>query len=113
MKSGVRFQLTQLHDKRAIYAFRVGRVVKYVGVCEKPNTTLKTRMNRYQAMAGSGTNERIASEIKSALQRNKKVNIMALVPKTKVHHRGITIDLVKGLEYPLIEKIRDGWNVHR
>jgi hypothetical protein len=77
LKSGVRFTLHDLREDRVIYAYEVEGQVKYIGVCDNTNTKLKDRMNRYQAMQGAGTNEKITKLIKKCLERGQQVNILA------------------------------------
>jgi len=109
VKSGISFELCDLKDERVIYAFTVDNDVKYIGICDTTNTTLKNRMNRYQSMIGAGTNERLAKQIKRLLEQGKTVRIYALKPDTQIQHKGLNIDLIKGLENPLIDKLRTEW----
>jgi hypothetical protein len=60
LKSGVRFNLTSYADKRALYSYVVGDVVKYIGVRSNSETTLRARMARYQGLMGAGTNRPVA-----------------------------------------------------
>jgi hypothetical protein len=121
VKSGITFVLTQWEEKRAIYAFVVGDEVKYIGICEKDSTTLKARMQRYKSRAGrsrqipggGSTNERNASQIKKCLERREAVQIYALAPQDELLYHELRVDLVKGLENPLIARFQPEWNRHR
>ena len=109
-KSGIAFELCRLEDERVIYAFVADSEMKYIGVCEKNTTTLKNRMNRYQGLQGGSTNKRIANEIKDHLKQGKPVKIFALKPGTSCRYKDLNADLVRGLENPLIEKLKPKWN---
>jgi len=87
--------------------------VKYIGICDNTNTTLKDRMSRYKGMAGSGTNERIAIKIKECLEKGKRAAIIVLNPEMELHYKSLKIDLVKGLENHLIEGLRPEWNIQK
>lgn len=113
LKSGVRFLINELHNERAIYAYTVDGEARYIGVCDSTTTTLKDRMRRYQGMMGAGTNKRIAELIKGCLLEGKVVKILALKPDTEIEFKGLKVDLVKGLENPLIRKVRPVWNINR
>ncbi|HFE66730.1 MAG TPA: hypothetical protein ENJ93_05660 [Chloroflexi bacterium] len=113
LKSGVRFHLKHLCDERVIYAYRVNDAVKYIGICDNTETTLKNRMERYQSRTGAGTNARIAGLIKECLEKGQKVKILAWKPETSPNFKGLQIDLVKGLENPLIHKIEPEWNIKK
>ena len=110
LKSGVRFIVNDLRDDRVIYAYDVDGQVKYIGVCDNTKTTLKHRMNRYQTMQGAGTNERITNLIRACLENGQQVEILAWKPDMDLKLKGITVDLVKGLENPLIQKLKPEWN---
>jgi len=112
LKSGVRFNLTSYADKRALYSYVVGDVVKYIGVCSNSETTLRARMARYQGLMGAGTNRRVALSIREALSTGSSVEIFAWLPGEEIKVGNLTVDLVKGLENPLIEAFRPEWNVH-
>lgn len=111
LKSGIAFELYNFQNERVIYAFVVDNKVKYIGICENTRTTLKGRMERYQHFVGAGTNERIAGNIKKCLKQRKEVKILALKPKSELRYEGVYVDLVKGLENPLIEKLKPEWNI--
>ena len=111
LKSGVRFGVARLSDERVIYAYSVDGEMKYIGICESTTTTLKDRMSRYQGMIGNGTNLKIALSIKDCLRHGKKVEILAWKPDTEIEFKGLKVDLVKGLENPLIQQVRPEWNV--
>jgi len=111
VQSGITFELTAHAKDRVIYAFVVDSQVQYVGVCEKDTTSLDDRMKRYKSRAGSGTNERIAIEIRQCLAQGKSVEIFALKPSAIFNYEGLFVDLVKGLENPLFEKFEPDWNL--
>jgi hypothetical protein len=111
LNSGVRFRINELGNERVVYAYTVDDEVKYIGVCDSTGTTLKDRMSRYQGMVGAGTNERIAELIKECLRQGKEVEILAWKPDTEVEFKGLKVDLVKGLENPLIQGLRPEWNI--
>ena len=113
IKSGITFEINKLEKERVIYAFVVKNKVKYVGICQNRKTTLKERMKRYKNMQGAGTNERVAKEIKSHLSKKESVKIFALKPKPEKKYKDLPIDLVKGLENPLIKKLKPEWNIQR
>ncbi len=87
--------------------------MKYIGVCQNSTTTLKDRMGRYKSLQGAGTNERIAGKIKDCLKDGKTVKISALKPKSTLLYKGLNIDLIKGLENTLIEKLKPEWNIQK
>ena len=104
-KDGLAFDLVNAADERVVYAFLVDGDVRYIGICERDHTTLRKRMGRYKSKAGGSTNKRITGEIERALKKGATVEIWALVPKTPPKHKGVLVDLVKGLENPLIAKM--------
>jgi hypothetical protein len=67
-------------------------------------------MGRYKSMQGAGTNERIATKIKECLEKGEAVKIFALKPELSCDYKGLSVDLVKGLENPLIERLQPEWN---
>jgi hypothetical protein len=112
LKSQIRFTVTRLKDERVIYAFAVDDEVKYVGVCDTSNTSLGARMNRYQGMLGTGTNERITGHLSRALSHGSVVRILAWKPQEDFRVGPLRVDLVKGLENPLIALAEPEWNIH-
>lgn len=112
LKSGVRSDLTAYADKRAIYAFVVDGGIKYIGACEKSGTTLLDRMKRYQSMTGGGTNEKNAKRIREALGNGSSVTIFAWCPDADYRIGSLKVDLIKGLENPLIKAFDPDWNFH-
>jgi hypothetical protein len=110
LKSGVTFKLHKFERERVVYAFVVHGEVKYVGVCDNTTTTLRDRMSRYRRWQGAGTNKRIAKKIKKCLKQGQSVKIFALKPTSTLQYKGLNVDLVKGLENPLIEKLKPEWN---
>ena len=113
LKSGITFELHKFKEERVVYAFVVDDEVKYVGVCENTTTTLEDRMGRYKYLQGGGTNKRIAKKIKGCLDDQKSVKIFALKPESSLQYKGLNVDLVKGLEYPLIKELEPEWNKQR
>jgi hypothetical protein len=113
LKSGVLFALTAHGDDRVVYGFTVDGIVKYIGVCDNTATTLADRLARYQNMAGAGTNRRIAGHIHEELRASRSVRILAWKPDHTLEVGGLKIDLVKGLENPLIDAVQPEWNIHR
>ena len=111
LKSGVCFSLNAFHNDRVVYGYTVEGEVKYIGVCEKIETTLKDRLRRYQSMTGGSTNARIAGLIKECLLAGKEVKILALKPNTEIRFHGLRVDLVKGLENPLLQETDPEWNI--
>ena len=109
-KSGISFLLIDHSEERVIYAFVLRDTVKYIGICDKYTTTLKIRMRRYKNLQGGKTNRRIAKNIKECLEDDIEVMIFALNPEDSHQYEDLTVDLVKGLENPLIEKFNPEWN---
>jgi len=103
-KSKVEARLSRLADERAVYAFVVDNEVKYVGICDSPNTLLKDRMSSQRF------NKKMPDLIRAALGQKRAVKIFALKPE-KVEHKGLRVDMVRGLEYPVIERLEiPEWN---
>jgi len=111
VNSGITFELTALARDRVVYAFVVDNQTKYIGICDKDTTSLQDRMQRYKSLAGGSTNKRVAGKIKQCLADGKSVQIFALKPESKFQHVDLNIDLVKGLENPLIERFKPEWNL--
>ena len=113
-KSEIDFELNDLDKERVIYAFVVGDKVKYIGICESSKTTLENRMIKFKNRQGGGTNKRIADEIERCLKNGKTVEIFVLKPKLSVFYKGLVeIDIIIGLEYPLIKKLKPEWNIKK
>lgn len=112
LKNKIKFLLSNLENERVIYAFSVNSSFKYIGICQSPKTTLKERMKRYQSASGGSTNRRISKLICNELENQNEVKIYALKPIESLKYNDIELDLVKGLEYPLIDKFLDEekWN---
>ncbi len=121
LKSGVRFTLHRHQGDRVIYAFAVDDEVKYIGVCDNTKTCFADRMSRYQGIMGAGTNERVVGYIKAALGLGKagssgsppKVRIFAWHPQEQLLVGKLPVDLVMGLEKPLIDLVKPAWNRQR
>ena len=113
-KERIDFELkdNEYQNKRVIYAFVVDEQIKYIGICDSYNTTLKNRMRRYRKPTGGSTNKRIAEKINNCLKNGKDVKIFALdiEQSLAVRYRDLEIDLVRGLEYPLIKRFNPDWN---
>jgi len=105
IRSGIKFTLTHFQENRVIYAFvkqgKTNRPV-YIGICESPRTTLSKKMNQYQYLLGGSTNERIGGKIRKDIRAGKKIEIYALNPTSNRKYKKVQLDLVKGLENPLI-----------
>lgn len=115
LNSGIKVVLKKFKEERALYAFVVGNDVKYIGVCQKDNgkevTTLEDRMKRYQNRTGGSTNKRVTNKIKKCLKDSAKVWIFALKPPKNLKYKRLVIDLIMGLENPLIKRLGKGrWN---
>ena len=111
LKSGVRFHIHHLADERVIYACVVDGRVRYIGVCDSTKTTLRDRMGRYQSKVGAGTNKRITEIIQVCLSQGEKVEIFALKPEASLSFRELKVDLIKGLENPLLQAMQPEWNI--
>jgi len=116
--SGIDFKLAKLENDRVVYAFVVADKPKYVGICDKDTTTLQDRLDRYKSRKGRGrkseggenTNQRNARLIKEHLETGRHVLIFALKPGPSCEFIDLKVDLVKGLENPLIDKFKPEWN---
>ncbi len=111
--SGITFKLESHGSERVVYAFVVGDTPKYIGICDRKTTTLKARMGRYRARQGNGANERVARRILECLQRGDSVEILALRPSGQAYYGNLALDLVRGLENPLIERFNPEWNIFK
>jgi hypothetical protein len=110
--SGITFNLCLYKSFRVIYSFVINNKPKYIGICDKPGRTLKDRMGGYRSYEDDSTNKRIATNIKQELIAGKRVHIYALRPTISRKYKNLTIDFVKGLENPLIEKYKSClWNI--
>ena len=119
VRSGITYKLTAFASDRVVYSFVIDGAPKYIGICEKDTTCLKDRMGRYKnrqgrkrkRAGGENTNEHVSRRIKDALTAGEKVQIVALKPAAKLTFaEELTIDLIKGLENPLIARFRPEWN---
>ena len=95
--------LDKLADVRVVYTFVVEGEVKYVGICDSCKTTLKKRMG------SQCFNKSMPNLIKTALEADKVVKIFALVTE-EFEYKGLKVDLMRGLEYPLIKRMNPNWN---
>jgi len=110
-KSGVQAHLSAYHKERVIYAFLVADECKYIGICENSDTTLADRMGRYENKVGGSTNKRICELIQQSLATGRSVEIMALKPEASFEFAELKVDLVKGLENPMIQWADPQWNI--
>ena len=115
VKSGITFEAIDsiLLKSRVIYAFVCENEIKYIGICDISSTSLEDRLKRYKYMTGGGTNKCVAEKIRKCLEEGKQVEIFALKPKEKYKFIDVVVDLVRGLEYPLIREFKtniNGWN---
>ena len=108
----VTFQLTHNINDRVIYAFvnEVNGDIYYIGICDNPKTTLKKRLERYKYRQGGSTNARILNNLDKVLKDYSEVAIYTLKPSNAYRYLGLQVDLVRGLEYPLINMFRPKWN---
>jgi len=60
-------------------------------------------------MGSQRFNKNMPELIEKALKADEVVKIFALVPK-EFEYKGLKVDLVRGLEYPLIEQLNPKWN---
>ncbi len=112
-KGGVRCDLFAFRADRVVYAFVDDEAVAYIGICDSSSTTMADRMSRYQNVVGGGTNERIVGLIRKALSADHAVEIFALKPAPGPQHLSLNVDFIKGLEFPLIERLSPLWNKRR
>ena len=61
-------------------------------------------------MIGAGTNKRNALQIRACLEAGSTVLIFAIKPEQEISFNGLKVDLVKGLENPLIAILAPEWN---
>ena len=109
IKSKTKFFLINYEKERVIYAFVIKDEVKYIGICQNINTTLKDRMSRYQGKAGGTTNKENIEKIRNELENGNEVFIYALIPDNLVV-KDLMVDMIKGLETPLIKYFKPKWN---
>ena len=111
-RSGIDFRLNALKHERVIFAFVVNGDARYIGICEGSEVTLRDRMDRFKNLVGAGANERVAVEIRKALEAGGRVKILAFRPPA-MQYKGLEVDLVFGLKYPLIRAVSPTWNIRR
>ena len=108
-KNKVKYTINKLQNERVIYAFVVNNDVKYIG---KTDRTLTKRMKSYQNAnkepppKKESTNKKIIGLINNNLNSKKLVKIFAFKPSTQKVYRHLKIDLVGGLEIPLIKRFK-------
>jgi hypothetical protein len=112
VKSGITFTLELYREERVVYAFEVADEVKYIGICREQD--FKTRMRAYQNQGaqkkGGSTNKHVATRIRECLEAGQDVNILALKPNQSIKFHDLDIDLIAGLEKPLINLCDPDWN---
>jgi len=112
VKSGLGFQLKLYAAEKVLYAFEVQDEVKYIGICREQD--FKTRLKDYQYQGaqekGGSTNKYVATKIKEHLQAGQTVSILALMPSNDLKFHDLHIDLIAGLEKPLISLCDPDWN---
>lgn len=112
VKSGLGFELNLYTAQKVIYAFEVQGEVKYIGTCREQD--FKTRLKDYQYQGaqekGGSTNKFVATKIKEHLQAGQTVSILALMPNNDLKFHDLHIDLIAGLEKPLINLCDPDWN---
>lgn len=111
IKNGVNFRITNYKNGKVIYAFIQKGKVKYIGICKKDITSLRSRLDRYKYLSGGSINKRVAREIKSCLEQGKNIKIYALKPRNEFKYKNLNVDLVKGVGKPLIKKFKPEWNI--
>jgi hypothetical protein len=94
-----------------IYSFALNDEVRYIGVCDDTSTSFAARMSRYQALSGAGQNKRIVELMRAALAKGQAIDIYAWRPNQEVVVEGLSVDLVKGMENPLIAWAQPEWNI--
>src|SRR4030042_4633177 len=107
-----------LRDARVLYALVSDREVVYVGICEGKSRTLKNRMNSYRSPGSSSgkgsTNKKVREGIRRLLEAGHSLRIFALDPvahgDSRHGYKGLAVDLVKGLENPMIDAFDPVWN---
>ena len=102
--------------RRGIYAFvkdnAVENPVKYIGITDELFKPIIERLQRYQKEKREGfTSHRVSGHILEALKNNSTIKIYTLIPDDEIEFKKIPIDLVKGLEYPLIDYFKCEWNI--
>ncbi|MCD6391516.1 MAG: hypothetical protein J7L92_05970 [Dehalococcoidia bacterium] len=111
VKSGLGFQLKLYPAEKVVYAFEVQDEVKYIGIRREQD--FKTRLKAYQYQGaqekGGSTNKYVATKIKEHLQAGQAVNILALMPSNDLKFHDLHIDLIAGLEKPLISLCDPDW----
>jgi hypothetical protein len=111
LKSGVRFTVSSHRKDRVLYAFAVDGQVKYIGSCDNAGTCFGSRMSRYQGIMGAGTNKRVVELVSSALAKGACVDLLVWKPVDEFSVHGLKVDLIKGLENPLIQRAKPEWNI--
>lgn len=104
----------QLVDERVIYAYVADRKVKYIGICQADETTLRKRLSKHKWNKKTKKLKSV-KYLRDALKEKQRVAIYAWYPAKKRIYEKLQIDLIKGLESPLIcrfKTVKNGWNRH-
>lgn len=116
------FSMEKAKKWRTIYVYVLNGRAKYVGICatygdgtaKNQGTALETRLRRHK---WNERNNKYSSvkELSRAVRKGHRVKIYAIPENLKKRYfRGLKIDLVSGLEKPLIVEMRTkkphGWN---
>ena len=99
--------------ERVIYAYVVNSRAKYIGICHTENSRLERRL-RYHRWRNNKKLTSVA-ELRKNLKNKKKVYIFAWKPSNKIKYKWLNVDLISGLEKPLIVRFKTtveygGWN---
>jgi len=102
---------SKLLGERVIYAYVMGRQVKYIGICQGKNTTLKARLGSHRWRERRDVTS--VKSLRDGLKKGQRITIYAWKPREERIYRWLSVDLIKGLESPLIHRFRtreNGWN---
>jgi hypothetical protein len=113
--NGTNFKLNKYEKDKVIYAFVMDNEVKYIGIAESKGGLLG-RLKLYKKPGPTQeTNKKILEKIKESLKTHDEIEIFALKPvNVKYVNSDIEINVIKGIEYPLIKKFHTketGWNI--
>ena len=108
--NGLDFELTGIGSSRGVlYAFISGERVLYIGMTSR---SLHERINNYRhPEASQRTNLKNKARIEKHLRSGVEVNILVFVPKDKINYKSADLNMVSGLEGPLISMLRPPWNL--
>lgn len=119
----VKDSFDRMKDKRGIYAFiletsgaPISYEIKYFGAAETHDRKLADRLKRYVS-SNKGSTKARREKIIDALKEGYMVKVYAFTPnaelQSKYKYKLLNVDLVRGLEYNLIGKLKtyeNGWN---